>query len=789
MRNKVKVAATLLLDGETVLTTELEKGCDPVEIGRSRSCGICTPADDHSVSSRHARLFWKGSSLFIEDAGSRNGVFFRGERIKKAVKADFLLPYSIGRCQIRFSPVGGGEKKSGGLWWQVEFLNGERVHEVVPVKPADGRGEFTIGTDAENDLVLKDMAISRRHARIVVRPDSAPSGSTCWICDNASRNGTTVNGEKLVSDRERLLKDGDKFSLAYLNFQIHNPDWKPTPSPWNKVVVAVITLLLLVAGYQIYTTVFVPQASEYIALAESAAADEAFEAGLVYAQKAVEVASGTDKILAENCLNAVKEQEATRNGWRQAVAYLQKGDLYRARSMIVTLVGDGSTANWGWNKGVKESAKLAHDEAIFVSRFFDALGSPDDELEQAGRGVGSKAFVADRVAAIDAYLSGQSARLSQLKYMDAAVKRLKRHRAEMQTILDGILSVDKALAAVRIDSANREVSDFATVVGGLERVAGSASLPVGVRNYAKDLLPVCRRFCDAQEFLKREKARICDMDFEGVRGMENSLPVPGNDDCALHRTLSDVREALIGMHANYQHVVSILAPMVRNLDSIGIRNNEKGHVLAFVMDEATWRKALSFDCFEARFPLPSRIDPTSVYDELIGIEYTYENLRELPKPLGRKNAVLMNFVPKCQSARAAFDQVKMFQKMMERPESVAFRVGKLGALYALAAQILADRDGIAAVLKKMSGTKHGEDRDRGKIVAGYYSEYFSDEPSYADLRALEMSFKKLQKKVAALNEKYDSESDPEKRLKIKREIIAVGIPGMEAVRRVWVNAE
>jgi len=784
MRNKEKITVTLSLDGKVVLEKELEKGCDSVEIGRSHSCGICTPADDHAISGKHARLFWKGSSLFIEDAGSRNGVFFRGEKIEKAAKVDFLMPYSIGRCQLKFAPVDKRVKKAKNLLWQIEFLNGDRAREVMAVKPGPDKNEFSIGTDAENDLVLKDMAISRRHAHIVVKSDGS-----CWICDNSSRNGTTVNGERLVPDRERLLKDGDKFSLAYFNFQFHNPDWTPPPNPWSKVVVAVITLLLLVAGYQIYNSIFVPQSSEYVALAEASAVNERFDDAESYARKAMEVATGTDKLLSENCLNAIRRQRATLDTWKQTVALLQKGDLGKAHNNVAQLVGEGTTANWGWNKGPKESAKCAYDEAVFVRQFFDVLGAPLDELERAGKGASARAFVTERVAAIDAYFNANAPRLSRLKYMDAAVKRMKRHRSELQTILDGILSVDRALQEVKVDVESHAVSDFGPVVRRLQEVADDRNLPVGVQNYARDMLPVCRRFLDVQEFLKQEKDMICDMEFDAVRAQKDRLPVPGSEDCALHNALSDARDALIRIHNDYQHLVSIIAPMVRNLDSIGIRNNEKGHVLTYVTDETSWKKAIAFDCFGARFPLASRIDPTSTYDELIGIEYTYENLRELPKPLGRKNAVLMNFVPKCQSAKAAFEQVMTFRKFMDRPESAGFRMGKLGALYASAAQILADRDGIVAMLKKMSEAKPGEDRDRSKIVAGYYAEYFSEEPSYADLRALEMAFKKLQKQVNALNEKYDAESDPEKRLGIKKAIIAIGIPGMEAVRRAWVNVE
>jgi len=126
---------------------------------------------------------------------------------------------------------------------------------------------------------------------------------------------------------------------------------------------------------------------------------------------------------------------------------------------------------------------------------------------------------------------------------------------------------------------------------------------------------------------------------------------------------------------------------------------------------------------------------------------------------------------------------------MDRPEGAAFRSGRLGALYALGAQILADREKLVSALKKRSEGVAAGSSNRAKIVAGYYAEYFADEPSYADLRALEMAYRKLQTQMNALNERYDAEPDPEVRLKIRKMIIANGIPGMEAVRMRWVEVE
>lgn len=64
---------------------------------------------------------------------------------------------------------------------------------------------FTLGRQPENDLVLLDNRISRRHARIV------EDGQDWVLEDAASRHGTYVNGERIELCR---LKDGDLINLG-----------------------------------------------------------------------------------------------------------------------------------------------------------------------------------------------------------------------------------------------------------------------------------------------------------------------------------------------------------------------------------------------------------------------------------------------------------------------------------------------------------------------------------------------------------------------------------------------
>ncbi len=72
------------------------------------------------------------------------------------------------------------------------------VREVEIAKP-----EFTIGRQSDNDLVLFESRISRRHARIVKTPQGY------LLEDAGSRHGTFVNGAMITSC---LLKSGDQIS-------------------------------------------------------------------------------------------------------------------------------------------------------------------------------------------------------------------------------------------------------------------------------------------------------------------------------------------------------------------------------------------------------------------------------------------------------------------------------------------------------------------------------------------------------------------------------------------------
>lgn len=64
-------------DGKRLIAQEGE-----VIIGRSRECAICVEGDmSRAVSRRHARVFYSGWKICIEDLGSRNGTWLNRKRV------------------------------------------------------------------------------------------------------------------------------------------------------------------------------------------------------------------------------------------------------------------------------------------------------------------------------------------------------------------------------------------------------------------------------------------------------------------------------------------------------------------------------------------------------------------------------------------------------------------------------------------------------------------------------------------------------------------------------------
>ena len=92
-------------------------------------------------------------------------------------------------------------------------------------------GINTLGRAQDNDVVLQNAFVSRRHCAILVHANEG-----CDLHDTASKNGTFINGQKVV--RPTRLKPGDEIRMCDLimtfGARSASAPEGPTPTPpWS----------------------------------------------------------------------------------------------------------------------------------------------------------------------------------------------------------------------------------------------------------------------------------------------------------------------------------------------------------------------------------------------------------------------------------------------------------------------------------------------------------------------------------------------------------------------------
>src|SRR5262245_32315741 len=76
-------------------------------------------------------------------------------------------------------------------------------------------GLNTMGRSADNDVIVEDLYVSRRHCAVLMHHDNR-----CIIQDMASKNGTYVNGAKIAGPTQ--LRPGDKIRICNREYVYHD---------------------------------------------------------------------------------------------------------------------------------------------------------------------------------------------------------------------------------------------------------------------------------------------------------------------------------------------------------------------------------------------------------------------------------------------------------------------------------------------------------------------------------------------------------------------------------------
>ena len=160
--------------------------------------------DDATVSRHHAQVTYQDGQYFIEDAGSMSGTLVEGMQATRTLLASGAT-LQMGESEFMFMQAESPSMTAAGTGMQgpaetvvmVDQAQGVMAWLAVTAGPQKGRayqlkvGDNTIGRGTENDLVIEDGSMSRRHAAVKVQDDEF------LLVDLGSRGGTRVAGKTL----------------------------------------------------------------------------------------------------------------------------------------------------------------------------------------------------------------------------------------------------------------------------------------------------------------------------------------------------------------------------------------------------------------------------------------------------------------------------------------------------------------------------------------------------------------------------------------------------------------
>ncbi|MEU9290959.1 FHA domain-containing protein [Streptomyces sp. NPDC048275] len=211
--------------------------------------------DDARVSWRHATISWSGRSWAIEDHGSTNGTFVQGQRIHQTEigpgSAVHLGNATDGprlnlsgaavatpQAQPQQQPYA-AQGASPGWAQQAPQQSHQQPQQAAHIPPQQGPGGgagappvygdrspttfhqlalgrvMHIGRALENELVVSDLQVSRRHAEFHATPDGRYE-----IHDLGSHNGTYVNGMPIAKGGSALLGPNDIVGVGHSTFRL-----------------------------------------------------------------------------------------------------------------------------------------------------------------------------------------------------------------------------------------------------------------------------------------------------------------------------------------------------------------------------------------------------------------------------------------------------------------------------------------------------------------------------------------------------------------------------------------
>lgn len=604
-----------------------------ISVGRSRECDWCTHGIDSTLSSRHAEIFRRRGTVWIRDAGSRNGIFFKGERVKehRFAVGDTVL---LGACKVALERNRSQAAESGLSSHRLEQISGNEAGRVLELAGADA----VIGSDPGCDIFVLDTLVSRNHAKLSVKKDGS-----CWISDLGSRNGTTVGGVPLAKDKERMLRDGDVVSVADVEFRFLDKGAVHVRAEiGRKLLVVAATAVFGVVGYSFWGA-FRPESGAFLDRAQREAAlwtpdsgPERFAAAFEALDRAAVARKADARRSDWNELKSRMESWTnTISCWQDIRGKLSTGGWVSAQKRFHDL------SSWTWNATDASEAHRAADAVqelvnAFLSgradlrkrdwdpgREADAFRADSRRLAAALRAVPSTnscpwlAPLAGEAAELAAEFEGSLSRLAEipraLEPLSRGVSFPPRAAADARTALEALLARDGAHALERAGE----------ITNSLFRYRSNPEYPFHAPVVASRIGEVLEPLKALSSAERRFSANVDAIASCRWRSVRPELDLPPRELTDRHSAFMSYRAKL--EEANARLCGAVAGEIRSRLEALeaagyGAFVSARPEALRRLFDPHALAGALRF--VDASVPLPSGVSakPVCAYDEFAGFE-------------------------------------------------------------------------------------------------------------------------------------------------------------------------
>ena len=178
-------------------------------IGRSLQSDIILPSEN--VSRSHAHLYTREGRCYVEDAGSSNGVFLNGRRVRGTQEIGSSGQIKVGDFYLHIDTTGDSALSGASVYCVLESANPSQAGRAYSI----ARPVSILGRGRDCTTTIIDASISRVHATLWADADAV-----LRVEDLRSANGTFVNGRRVSAS---VLQEGDRLKLGNVELIVRQP--------------------------------------------------------------------------------------------------------------------------------------------------------------------------------------------------------------------------------------------------------------------------------------------------------------------------------------------------------------------------------------------------------------------------------------------------------------------------------------------------------------------------------------------------------------------------------------